>query len=392
MPADFPAIEPKVVSETAPGFLFMNNYNGNPYILIFKNDGTPYFYRRVEDRSREFKVNPTGVLSRRVRGEVNGYQTLDSHYNTLHTWKCLHNYETDDHEFQMTVRGTAMMIGLMHENMDLRDTIEGGKEVADVLENVVQEIDENKNVVFEWRPRDHISILESEYQDLTGTYIDPVHINSIAEDYDGNIVISCRHLNQCIKIDKQTGEIIWRFGGKKNQFALLNDEGFSYQHDFRPVPGKPGNYTMFDNGNLKSPEPYSRAVEYKLDTVSMTAEKVWEYIPSPKIFTYWMGNVQRLPDGNTLINMADDNLPKVIEVNPDGDVVYQANFETPSQCYRTFRFEWQGTPDRPDLTVDPYSDQISLIFNKFGDERVKGYNVYFSKSPAFDNPVFIDRK
>ena len=84
--------------------------------------------------------------------------------------------------------------------------------------------------------------------------IDYVHINSIAIDYDSNIVISSRHLNELTKINRKTGAVMWRLGGAHNQFIFLNDSyGLSYQHDARPVPGKPDQYTVFDDGNFHSP-------------------------------------------------------------------------------------------------------------------------------------------
>lgn len=379
VPSDFPLLEVKINETTSDGYLFLNNYNGNPYILILKNDGSPYFYRRVEDRSREFKVNTGNTLSRRVRGNINAYMMMDSLYKPGKIWKCMKGYETDDHEFQLTKEGTALMIGLDHLTWDLSDSIEGGKE-STILANIIQETDSLGNVIFEWHAKDHFSIHDSKGLSPNNDIVDYVHINSIAVDYDNNLVISSRHFCECTKIDRKTGSIIWRLGGKNNQFEFINDEGFSYQHDFRPVPGKPGYYTLFDNGNLKNPQ-YSRAVEYRIDTLNMSAEKVWEFCPDPKIYTHWMGNVQRLPNGNTLINFAEEDLPKLVEVNPEGKVVYQANFKSPSQTYRSFRFKWNAIAPKPEVIIEKYPEMISLIFNKFGDEELLSYNIYLGTDP-----------
>ena len=37
------------------------------------------------------------------------------------------------------------------------------------------------------------------------------------------LMISSRHLNEITKISRTTGDIIWRFGGKNNQFTFVND-------------------------------------------------------------------------------------------------------------------------------------------------------------------------
>jgi hypothetical protein len=385
VPADFPAFFPTINEETAPGYLFLQNWLGAPYIMILHNDGTPYFYRKVEDRSRDFKLQPTGVLSRLVRPGGLHYQLMDEHYQPIRDIYAQNGYDTDEHELTLTDDGNAFVIANDYHTVDMSAIVTGGNPNATVIGNNVQEIDEDNNVVFQWNCWDHFNIADAVHEDLTNNTVDFVHMNSIAVDYDGNILISSRHLSECTKIDRITGDIIWRFGGENNQFTLINDvDGISYQHDLRPVKGHPGHYTIFDNGNYKSPT-YSRAVEFVLDTVAMTAEKVWEYI-YPDGATHWMGNVERLPNGNTYINWADGALPKATEVTPAGEVVYQGDFEIYTHSYRTFRFEWEGSLLQPELILEPYPDQLTLIFNKFGDTLVKGYNIYAGKT---SNPASL---
>ena len=125
--------------------------------------------------------------------------------------------------------------------------------------------------------------------------------------------MSNRHLNECTKINRQTGEIIWRLGGKNNQFVFINEElTFSFQHYFQSVPEKPNHYTLFDNGNLRGDS--SRVVEYELDIDNMTATKVWEYMPNSR-YSPSKGNAQRLTNGNTLIDWTYGPEPEITEVN-----------------------------------------------------------------------------
>jgi len=207
-------------------------------------------------------------------------------------------------------------------------------------------------------------------------------------DYDGHLLISSRHLSECTKINRETGEIIWRLGGKNNQFNFINDpEQISLQHDFRPVPGKIGHYTIFDNGTQKDPK-YSRAVEFKLDTLIMHAEKVWEYRHVPDRYSRIMGNVQSLPNGNMLINWGASDLPKITELTLDSVVAYEADFNPEMINYRTFRFEFDGFMLAPNLVAEPYPDRVRLLFNKFGDQGVDYYNIYGGESP--EPLVWID--
>ena len=73
--------------------------------------------------------------------------------------------------------------------------------------------------------------------------------------------------------NRNTGAIIWRLGGKNNQFSFINDTiGFSHQHAIRRLEN--GNISLFDNGNYHSP-PFSRAIEYSLNENNKTATLVW---------------------------------------------------------------------------------------------------------------------
>ena len=127
-------------------------------------------------------------------------------------------------------------------------------------------------MIFQWRSWDHFKITDAtEDIDLTAHTIDYVHGNSIEVDYDSHILLSSRHMDEITKINRQTGEIIWRFGGIKsrnNQFLFINDlRTFSHQHDIRRLPN--GNITLFNNGNLLVPR-YSSSLEYYLDEQNKT--------------------------------------------------------------------------------------------------------------------------
>ena len=109
-----------------------------------------------------------------------------------------------------------------------------------------------------------------------------------------------RHLSQVIKIDSQSGDIIWKLGGVDGDFAFEADPlgGFSLQHAIRELPN--GNLLLFDNGNGHHP-PQSRAVVYRLDLDRRVATLAWQFNPEPHLFGRAMGFTQRLPNGNTLI-------------------------------------------------------------------------------------------
>ncbi len=113
------------------------------------------------------------------------------------------------------------------------------------------------------------------------------------------ILLSSRHLNEITKINRATGDMIWRLGGVHNQFTFVNDTlPFHYQHHIRRIAN--GNITC-SIMEIFTHLLFSRAVEYHLDEVNKIATLVWQYRNTPVIYGPSMGSVQRLQNGNTLI-------------------------------------------------------------------------------------------
>ncbi|MDX1739833.1 MAG: aryl-sulfate sulfotransferase [Rhodothermales bacterium] len=378
IPSDFPFMDVTVSDDPAPGYIFLNNWGGQPYNMILDNAGAPVWYLRTPDRRRDFKLQPNGRLTMLIRGGFGGgigHISLDSTFAVVDTIRAANGYETDEHELTMLADGGYLLIGRREETVDMSRFVVGGQPNAIVRETVIQEFSADGRLVFQWRSWDNYDIRDLEMENLQGNYIRFPHLNAIDIDYDGHILVSARHLSEVTKIHRQTGEIIWRLGGAHNEFQWINDpfNGFSSQHDIRALGNN--RYTIFDNGNLHSP-PETRAVEYEIDPVNMTATLVWQYRHSPPRYTGWMGNAQRLPNGNTLVNYADASLPKITEVHPDGSKALEMDFAVPANCYRAFKFDWMGEAAVPYLVAEGYTDRITLLFNKFGDSDVDHYNVY----------------
>jgi hypothetical protein len=149
-------------------------------------------------------------------------------------------------------------------------------------------------------------------------------------------------MDEITKINTANGNIIWRFGGKNNQFTFVNDTtGFSHQHDARRISN--GHITLFDNGNYHTPH-YSRAVEYSLNESSpKSATLIWQYRRTPSVYSSAMGNVQRLPNGNTLIAWGTTtSIVSLTEVTSVGSIMYELSLPSTMSSYRAFRYEWSS--------------------------------------------------
>ena len=90
---------------------------------------------------------------------------------------------------------------------------------------------------------------------------DYFHLNSIDIDHDGNLLVSARLTFAVYKIDRKSGEVIWRLGGKKSDFEMGEGTRFSYQHDATTPPD--GTISIFDNGTtvFQNGQGRPRAVE-----------------------------------------------------------------------------------------------------------------------------------
>ncbi|MEE4310595.1 MAG: aryl-sulfate sulfotransferase [candidate division KSB1 bacterium] len=370
VPGDFPSFKPSVFNNPSEGMIFISTGN---YLMILRNDGTPYYYRKTNSRLWGFTLQAGGMLSFMDGATPN---IMDKRFEIIDYYKCGHGFKTDHHEFRYLKNGHTLLIAEDIQEEDMSLIVPGGKVNARIVGNHIQELDRDKNVIFEWRCWDHYDIADALHENLKAYTIRSVHMNAIDVDYDGHYLVSSRRLDEVTKIDRSTGEIIWRLGGRKNQFTFMNDpDGFTYQHDIRAVPGKPGHYTLMDNGNYHDPK-YSRAVEYRLDIVTMTAEKVWEYRHTPDRYAYWMGNVQRLPNGNTVIGWSTNQLPKMTEVTPGKEIVYEGDFSDRANSYRVHRYQWDGKAIRPYLFVELYPDKVTLLFNQFGACNIEKFRIY----------------
>ncbi|MBC8144796.1 MAG: aryl-sulfate sulfotransferase, partial [bacterium] len=358
-----PKMTVTVLDDPAPGRLYISNLtfdstiNTTPHALILDNDAVPVFQLPKGQPIYDFKRQPNGQLTY-FDDEIKQFVILDSSYNQIGTINAGHGYETDCHELLILDNGHCILLGLAPRQVDLSGQIPGGNPNAIVLDMAIQELDAARNVVFEWRSVDHFKLTDATHARLTGKTVDHVHPNAISLDHEGNLLLSSRHLDEITKINRQTGEIIWRMGGKNNQFTFINDPvGFSYQHDARWFGEE--TMTLYDNGNYNVPR-VSRAIEYRVDEVAMTATLVWQYRHKPDIFSYAMGNAQRLPNGNTLSGWG--SYPNVTEVRRDGSVAFELAFAPGVYTYRAFRLPAATSLVRTDL-VSPPRDSSEIVTN-----------------------------
>lgn len=413
LPDDFPELTIHTSKDPAPGNLLLTVFSQDPkipgYIMVLDSLAKPLFYRKPATVGIDLKLAPNGLFTyaeaimpaetHQIAGrfvqnaKVIDY-ILDPEFNLIDSVQCKNGYLADIHEFQILPNGNFLMLAYESVPIDMSQYVYGGNPNAVVIGSVIQELDKDKNCLFQWRSLDHIPLLNT-FSNTQNASFEHVHANSYHLDTDGNMLVSFTASFQIVKIDMITGDILWRFGGPGNEFKILNDDDylpfhFSMQHDIKRLPN--GNFLFFDNGFAKF-TPSSRAVEFEVDEENKIATKVWEYRRNPDIAAFAMGSAQRLNNGNTLINWGiifDGEHRTVTEVTPEGEVVYELSLPTESYSYRGLKYELPACRPVADVTVaEAWAGNTYKFRNKTSDA---GIEYYITELDAFMYNYMIMKK
>ena len=401
IPEDFVPLFVNTFGETQDGYLFLSTNHNSPYHnIILCEDGSPLKYELINGFTADFKKQNDLYVHSRVLLFNNQFIGQNEYFENVDTFNCQNGYTTDFHDIQLKEDGNVLLISYDQQTIDMSQYVPGGFETAQVTGCVLQEVDPDNNVVFQWRSWDHYSILDGVHHDgynlvFTSQTLRYVHANSIDYTPDGNILLSARNMDEVTKIDRSSGEIIWRLGGKNNEFSFVNDQfgKFSGQHDARMLPN--GNLTMLDNG-IQHFNPTSRAVEYAIDDVNKTATVVWEYVQPYDDLSHVSGNVQRLENGNSLIgwgNTFGGYSLGASEVDSTETAVMELwfnDFNASIFSYRIYKFDVDtsmltGNPDIPvdktgangkvKLLGNPVQDNLEILLEgEFNEEII--FTVY----------------
>jgi hypothetical protein len=221
----------------------------------------------------------------------------------------------------------------------------GGSSSGTVIDGVVQEIDiPTGRVLFEWHSLDHVALDESHRPAPTAasTPYDYFHINAVSLDEDGNYIISSRHTWTIYKIDRHSGAIIWRLGGKKSDYTLGANVAFAWQHN--PIAVDGDTIRIFDNESNGTPVlPASRVIWVRRDDESRIATLARSIVHPDGLSAGSQGSSQGLDNGDTFVGWGA--VPRISEFDARGQLLFDASLATGYDTYRAYRFEWNGTPD-----------------------------------------------
>jgi hypothetical protein len=219
------------------------------------------------------------------------------------------------HDVLVTPDGDYWLMCDETRTMDLSPM--GGSASAAVTGTVVQHIGAGGELLFSWSTFDHFAITDAEPSVWSGAVVNWTHGNALDLDGEGGLYLSFRSLNEVTKVDVNTGEVVWRFGGLANQFELPGPGApFLRQHGLRVAPS--GALVLLDNFGE---EPGSRAERWVVDAGAGTAQLTGIYSPNPVTRAGLGGTTQRLASGGTLVAYGDGG--RLEEYDGDGARVWE---------------------------------------------------------------------
>jgi hypothetical protein len=341
---------------------------GRPYLAVWSGEGTS-----------------TGSL-----GEISLY---NEHYQRVGLVTAGGRFgadEVDLHEFRVTPQGNAL-IGIW----ETVPRVINGRSLS-VIQYVVQELSlvrgsagiHSGRVIFQWDSLDHVPVSESHQPEPASGAWDYFHGNSVAQDTDGNLVVSGRNTWGIYEISVKTGRVIWQVGGIGDHKLK---QPWCDQHDVTPLGAD--RYSVFDDGGSGAGcEPgksghASRAIIFRVIPPGSRSRitLVHSYTHTPPTNSEVFGSVQSLTGGDVLVDWG--STPEVTEYSPSADQP-RLDLSLSAQSYRAFEFPWVGRPAAPPaVAAEPRLRGTEVWVSWNGSTQVEAWRVLGGPSSSQLAPV-----
>ncbi|MAV64767.1 MAG: hypothetical protein CBC84_002145 [Pelagibacteraceae bacterium TMED124] len=317
------------------------------------------------------------------------------------------------HDFRSM--GNGNFIGLIYSNV--RDTAPAGSWTTSFEQNGLYEIrwlydeivefDSLGNEVWRWSTNDYFNKIDFDpnWFDPNDFLLNPsdtfdwTHCNAVFYDnQESAIYLSSRHLSRITKISYPSGDIIWMIGEDmpSGEVKFGDEMQISSQHAVNLLEN--GNLMLFDNGNNKTPLE-SRCIEFNIsnDNSELSYNLIWEHVLPSASYIYRLGDCDRLPNGNTLINSG--NVAAILEVNNANNIIWEPIFHSNhTSTYRAERIKGLY-PLISSLTIENFKKDTlnnKLVWLPTGETSIKytihneGFDAYTYTYNVSDRENLID--
>jgi len=367
-PAEFqhfisrPDLTPPTVTVTtdtgaqAPGDMFLAPYAGPGQYgpMILDENGRLLWFnplakgtRAADLQVQEYEHRPvlTWWQDPLVAGGHRGAGVViaNSSYMPVATVRAGNGYEPDLHAFKITPQGTALFT--VYDAIRCNLSAYGGPADGAVADTVAQEIDLRTGLVrFEWHSLDHVALADSyiaaSRTDGPPSPWDYFHINAIEPTGGGDLLIDSRNTWAAYQVERRTGQVLWRLGGKQSTFAMGPGASPAWQHDAREQPN--GTVTFFDNGATPKVHPQSRGLILRIDPQQRTATLVASFVSPSPLSAASQGDLQPLPGGDWMLGWGQQ--PYFSEFAAGGQPLFSAHLPASYQSFTVLKYPWTGTP------------------------------------------------
>lgn len=123
---------------------------------------------------------------------------------------------------------------------------------------------------------------------------DFLHINAVDYvDQWGGVLVSFRNISKVGLLDAKFRKLLWSVGSETSDTFTIKEKQDQFRHQHTPFLTSKRRLMLFDNAITQKA---SRVVEYKLE--GKKAKLVWEFQPSPSMFSKDRSSVYPLPNGH----------------------------------------------------------------------------------------------
>ena len=329
LPADFPRWHFNPVQRVEDD-LFVVSFKPSPraaqWVVAFDTRGVPRWWYRPGKRVLWAQILSDGTVTMaRAFGDGYGQDPRMAHEVRTTSGELLRLVRArgsiiDGHELIESGRGGILVATYVPERADLSRV--GGPRRAAIVTAEIQELDRRGRLRWRWNSGEKVALRETRLrwwarilanprERLGGLQtFDPVHINAIETWGDDRLIVSARHTDGVYGISRESGEILWKLGGRGTDRSLkvIGDPAgrhlFGGQHDARISPN--GTLSVYDNGKLRKYD--SRVVLYRLQPGRRMAHYLGK-LDDPLVETsHCCGSARRLPAGGWLVNWGSNPL------------------------------------------------------------------------------------
>ncbi len=296
----------------------------------------------------------------------------------------------DLHEFRIV--GGDALVGIFDP---VSQTINGKTET--VMQYVVQKLSlqqsssgfiTSASVLFEWDSLNSVPVSASHIPNPgAGGLWDYFHGNAIAEDSDGNLLVSSRNTWGIYKIDDTPGSanygnIIWQVGSKgaphltepwcyQHDIAALGHDRYSVYDDGGQGPGCTGTSQHPARGLIFTVSPSTTPPGLTLDA---------SYTHNPPIYTDYTGSTELTANGDVVIDWA--NVPEITEYGSSQKTV-KMDLSLSNWSYRGFSDHWVGLPLSPPSVAASATIHTTRVWMSWnGATRVAAWQVLAGPSDS----------